>query len=95
MQCTVNKRNSKMSKIISFLRWEFAGCTRSPSFWGAVIAITGLVMALAGCPKPWPFVAIVTGLVMNFVEMTYIWIRFRIAMYKMEQESVARKLKEN
>lgn len=83
-----------MSKIISFLRWEFQGCTRSLSFWGAIIAVVGAIMAVAGCPNPWPFVAIVTGLVMNFVEMTYIWIRFRIAMYKMEQESVARKLRE-
>jgi hypothetical protein len=83
-----------MSKIISFLRWEFAGCTRSPSFWGAVIAITGLVMALAGCPKPWPLAAVILGFGINFVEMTYIWIQFRVSMYKMEQESVARKLQD-
>jgi hypothetical protein len=49
-------------------------------------------MAFAGCPNPWPFIAIVTGFVMNFVEMTYIWIRFRVTMYRMEQESEARKL---
>jgi hypothetical protein len=84
-----------MKKIISFLRWEFAGCTRSPSFWGAVIVVIGAIMAFAGCPNPWPFALIITGFVMNFVEMTYIWIRFRVAMYKMEQESVARKLQKD
>ena len=38
-----------MKKIISFLRWEFKGCTRSPSFWGALIVILGLVMFLFDC----------------------------------------------
>ena len=84
-----------MKKIISFLRWEFKGCTRSPSFWGAMIAIMGLVMALAGCPKPWALAAVILGFGINFVEMTYIWIRFRVSMYKMEQESVARKLQKD
>ena len=83
-----------MSKIISFLRWEFAGCTRSPSFWGAIIVVIGAIMAFAGCPKPWPFAFIIAGFSINFAEMTYIWIRFRITMYRMEQESVARKLGE-
>jgi len=31
---------------------------------------------------------------MNFVDMIYCWIRFRVAMYKLDQESVARKLRE-
>jgi formate-dependent nitrite reductase membrane component NrfD len=84
-----------MKKIISFLRWEFKGCTRSPSFWGAMIVILGLVMFLFDCPKPWPFAAIVVGFVMNFVDMIYCWIRFRVAMYKMDQESVARKLQKD
>ena len=83
-----------MKKIVSFLRWEFKGCTRSPSFWGAMIVIIGGIMALAGCPKPWPFAVIALGLGMNLVDMIYCWVRFRVAMYKMDQESVARKLKE-
>jgi hypothetical protein len=84
-----------MKKIISFLRWEFAGCTRSLSFWGAVVVVIGLIMLAAGCPNPWPLTVIVVGFAMNFVDMLYAWIRFRVSMFKMEQESVARKLKEN
>ncbi len=83
-----------MKKIVSFLRWEFKGCTRSPSFWGAMIVIIGGIMALAGCPKPWPFAAIALGLGMNLVDMIYCWVRFRVAMYRLDQESVARKLQD-
>lgn len=83
-----------MNKIISFLRWEFKGCTRSLSFWGAIVVLIGGIMYLAGCPKPWPFAAVVVGFVMNFVDMIYCWVRFRVTMYRLDQESVARKLKE-
>lgn len=83
-----------MKKIISFLRWEFQGCTRSVSFWGAVVAVLGGIMALAGCPAPWPFATIVTGFAMNVVDIVYSFVKFRITMYRLEQESVARKLRE-
>jgi hypothetical protein len=81
-----------MKKIVSFLRWEFQGCTRSLSFWGAIVVVLGIIMFAAGCPSPWPFSVIVVGFAMNFVDMVYAWIRFRVAMFKIDQESVAREL---
>ena len=81
-----------MKKIVSFLRWEFQGCTRSLSFWGAIVVVLGIIMFAAGCPNPWPFSVIVVGFAMNFVDMVYAWIRFRVAMFKIDQESVAREL---
>jgi len=81
-----------MKKIISFLRWEFQGCTQSLSFWGAIVVVIGLIMLAAGCPNPWPLTVIVAGVTMNFVDMVYAWIRFRVAMFKIDQESVAREL---
>ena len=83
-----------MKKIVSFLRWEFKGCTRSLSFWGAVVVILAGVMQLAGCPSPWPFYTVVAGFAMNFVDLVYSFVKFRVAMYRLEQESVARKLRE-
>lgn len=84
-----------MKKIVSFLQWEFAGCTRSPSFWGAVVVVIGLIMWAADCPNPWPLTVIAVGFAMNFVDMIYCWFRFRVAMYKIDQESVARKLQKD
>jgi hypothetical protein len=84
-----------MKKIVSFLRWEFQGCTRSLSFWGAIVVVLGIIMFAAGCPNPWPLYAIVAGFAMNFVDMVYAWIRFRVAMFKIDQESVARKLQKD
>jgi hypothetical protein len=81
-----------MKKIVSFLRWEFRGCARSLSFWGAVVVVIGLIMMAAGCPGPWPLTVIVVGFAMNFVDMVYAWIRFRVAMFKIDQESMAREL---
>ena len=81
-----------MKKIVSFLRWEFQGCTQSLSFWGAIVVVLGIIMFAAGCPNPWPFSVIVVGFAMNFVDMVYAWIRFRVAMFKIDQESVAREL---
>jgi hypothetical protein len=52
-------------------------------------------MLAAGCPNPWPLVAMLVGFAMNFVDMLYAWIRFRVSMFKMEQESVARKLQKD
>ena len=84
-----------MKKIISFLQWEFRGCTRSVSFWGAMIVITGGIMFLTGCPRPWPFYTVLLGFAMNFVDLVYSFVKFRIDMYKFEQESVARKLQKD
>jgi hypothetical protein len=84
-----------MKKIISFLQWEFQGCTRSLSFWGAMIVIMGGIMFLTGCPRPWPFYTILLGFGMNFVDITYSFLKFRISMYKLDQESVARKLQKD
>jgi formate-dependent nitrite reductase membrane component NrfD len=84
-----------MKKIISFLRWEFQGCTRSVSFWGAAIVILGVIMLVADCPRPWPFYTILLGFAMNFADITYSFVKFRISMYKLEQESVARKLQKD
>ena len=81
-----------MKKIVSFLRCEFRGCTRSMSFWGAVVVVIGLIMLAAGCPNPWPLTVIVVGFAMNFVDMMYAWIRFRLAMFNIDQEEVAREL---
>jgi hypothetical protein len=49
-------------------------------------------MFAAGCPSPWPLTVIVVGFAMNFVDMVYAWIRFRVAMFKIDQESMAREL---
>ena len=84
-----------MKKIISFLRWEFQGCTRSLSFWDAIVVVVGGIMFAVGCPKPWPFYTILLGFVMNFVDITYSFLKFRISVYKLEQESVARKLQKD
>jgi hypothetical protein len=84
-----------MKKIISFLRWEFQGCTRSASFWGAVVVVIGGIMFAVGCPTPWPFYTILLGFAMNFVDLVYSFLKFRISMYKLEQESVARKLQKD
>ena len=84
-----------MKKIVSFLQWEFRGCTRSLSFWGAIVVVLGIIMFAAGCPNPWPFSVIVVGFAMNFVDMIYCWFRFRVAMYKMDQESIARELQKD
>ena len=81
-----------MKKIVLFLQWEFAGCTRSVSFWGAVVVVLGVIMLAAGCPSPWPLTVIVVGFAMNFVDMMYTWIRFRLAMFNIDQEEVAREL---
>jgi membrane protein YdbS with pleckstrin-like domain len=83
-----------MKKIVSFLRWEFRGCTQSLSFWGAIVVVLGIIMWAAGCPNPWPLYAIVVGFAMNFVDLVYAWIRFRVAMFKIDQESLARKLQD-
>jgi len=81
-----------MKKIVSFVRWEFQGCTRSLSFWGAIVVVIGLIMLAAGCPSPWPLTVIVAGFAMNFVDLVYAWIRFRVAMFNIDQESIAREL---
>jgi hypothetical protein len=84
-----------MEKIVSFLQWEFRGCARSLSFWGAIVVVLGIIMLAAGCPSPWPLTVIVVGFAMNFVDLVYAWIRFRVAMYKIDQESVARELQKD
>jgi hypothetical protein len=84
-----------MKKIISFLQWEFQGCTRSVSFWGAIVVVVGGIMFAVGCPAPWPFYTIVVGFAMNFADLVYSFVKFRISMYKLEQESVARKLQKD
>ena len=82
-----------MKKIVSFLRWEFKGCTKSVSFWGAVASTLGLIMAVSRCPLPYPAIFLLGGLGLTIGDLMYAWIKFRIAMYKMEQDRIAATLK--
>ena len=83
-----------MKKIISFLQWEFQGCTRSASFWGSLISMLGVVMMFGGCPQPYPIAIVGVGLLITVGDITYSWFKFRIAMYRLDQETVARRLGE-
>ena len=82
-----------MRKILAFLRWEFKGCTKSVSFWGALSSTLGLVMAVFQCPQPYPAVFLLGGLGLTLGDLVYSWFKFRVAMYKMEQERIAVTLK--
>ena len=82
-----------MKKIVSFLRWEFKGCTKSPTFWGGLINFLGLIMLLSKCPQPYPSAFIGLGVGLMLGDLVYTWIKFRIAMYNMEQERIATTLK--
>lgn len=82
-----------MKKILAFLRWEFKGCTKSASFWGGLTSGLGVVMLFGGCPNPYPQVFIGLGLGLTFGDLIYTWFKFRIAMYKLDQEQIVSKLK--
>jgi hypothetical protein len=83
-----------MKKIISFLQWEFQGCTRSASFWGCLISMLGVVMMFGGCPQPYPIATVGAGLLITFGDIFYSLIRLRIKLYQLDQETVARRLGE-
>lgn len=78
--------------IRGFLRWQFEGSLSSPSFYGFVLNILGLVAMLAGCPMPWPGVMSVVGLVLIFGDAAYSWFRFSYTIYEMQQRQVIREL---
>ena len=84
-----------MKKIVSFMQWEFSGCSvylKSLGFWSVVVAIMSFVMWLAGCPAPWPQYTVALAFGMFFVDTLYAYIRFRVSMYHMDQESKLRTL---
>lgn len=82
-----------MKKIVAFLQWEFQGCTKSVSFWGAVISMLGFIMAVFNCPRPYPAVFVFAGLALTAGDLVVSWVKFRIAMFKLEQERIATTLK--
>lgn len=84
-----------MKKIISFLRWEFRGCTKSASFYGGLVSMLGVVMIFAGCPQPYPIATTMLGLAITLSDIVYSWFKFRVKMYQLEQESITRKLQKD
>lgn len=82
-----------MKKIISFLQWEFKGCSsylKSLGFWSVIVVIVAAVMVAAGCPAPWPFYTVMLAFGMFFADLCMAYVQFRIDMRRMQQESQAR-----
>lgn len=79
--------------IKGFLRWQFEGSLKSMSFYGFMIAILGVVAAVAGCPKPWPFAMLIVGLALIFIDAVRSWFRFSYGIYDMERQRIERELR--
>jgi hypothetical protein len=78
--------------IRGYLRWQFEGSLSSPSFYGFVLNIIGLVALLTGCPMPWPAVISMTGLVLIIGDAVRSWFRFSYSIYEMQQKQLIREL---
>ena len=84
-----------MNDLRGFLRWQFAGATRSLSFWGLMVIVAGVIAALGGCPAPWPFYITVTGTTLIVIDAARSWYRFSMSIYRMEQDRIMRELKKD
>ena len=82
-----------MNDIRGFLRWQFAGVIRNPSFWGMTITLLALLAAVTGCPAPIPAVMLITGSVILGVDCGRMIIGAQYRMYKLEQETLVNQLK--
>lgn len=77
--------------IRGFLRWQFEGTLRSPTFYGFVLGVLGLILgALAVSYASW---LLILGVVIVFVDTVRWYLRFSYSIYDMERRQVERELK--
>ena len=81
-----------MNDIRGFLRWQFSGTLRSPSFWGFAITILANIAMVGGCPAPIPLVLLITGLAIVFADATRWIIRLQYRLYQHERDNIMREL---
>lgn len=79
--------------IKGFLRWQFSGSLKNPSFYGMLLGFLGLAMLIGGCPMPWPGVVSMLALVIIMIDVVSSWFRFSYRIYEMEQRQLVDKLK--
>lgn len=76
--------------IRGFLRWQFAGTLSTPSFYGFVLGILGLILSASGVPHAgWIFIL---GMVIVFVDAVRWYFRFSYSIYNMERRQIEREL---
>ena len=84
-----------VKNTVGFIRWQFKDCYRSLSFWGFVGVLLSVVMAMGGCPAPWPSYVLIASVGATLLDLGITWYRFSRAMYEFEQERIVRELKKD
>jgi hypothetical protein len=79
-------------KVLKFLQWQFEGCYKSAQLYAFGIVALALIAKLGGCPDPWPFRILVTGLAVSLIDTIVWFVRFQYHLYKTEQDRIVREL---
>jgi hypothetical protein len=82
-----------MNEFMGYLRWQARGAVRTPSFYGYLLIVLSIVMAVGECPDPWPMVVAILGLTVIMYDMGMIWFRLTMADYRYERDRVINTLK--
>lgn len=82
-----------MNELLGYLRWQAQGAIRTPSFYGFLLVVLSIAMAVGACPGPWPMIVSTLGLVVIMYDLGAVWFRTTMLQYRRERDFVIETLK--
>lgn len=78
--------------MLGFVRWAFKDCYKSVQFYAFLVVLFSVIMQFGGCPDPWPFRVMLTGVIASLIDTAVMLISVQYQAYKFEQKQIAREL---
>jgi hypothetical protein len=78
--------------LIGFLRWQFRGCSASPTFWGFLTLAVATVLMLFAAPTALVMTVAATGAGLVILDAGISWFRMSYSLYEGEQKRIEREL---
>ena len=80
--------------LAGFVRWQFRGCSASPTFWGFLALGTATVFMLFAAPTALIMTVAATGAGLVILDAGISWFRLSYGLYESEQRQIERKLED-
>jgi hypothetical protein len=78
--------------LAGFLRWQFRGCSASPTFWGFLALAVATILMLFAAPTALVMTVAATGAGLVILDAGISWFRMSYSLYEGEQQRIQREL---
>jgi peptidoglycan/LPS O-acetylase OafA/YrhL len=82
------------SDVKGYVKWAAKDLHKSASFYGFLLIVFAALMAIGGCPAPWPRAVMYTGVALGLGDLAYHLFMISFSCYRFDRERTFARLSE-